>query len=104
MTLGKTVGDDFREGKITLPVLAAYQAADEEERAFWVRTIEASDQRDADLERAMRLMTRSGAIQTTLDGAARFADSAKSALSVFPDSPVRRALMGVADYTVSRVS
>ena len=87
-----------------MPVLAAYQAADEEERAFWVRTIEASDQRDADLERAMRLILRSGAIKTTLDGAARFADGAKAALEVFPDSPVRQALMSVADYTVSRVS
>ena len=104
VTLGKTVGDDFREGKITLPVLAAYQAANEEERAFWVRTIEASDQRDADLDRAMRLMARSGAIKTTLDGAARFADGAKAALQVFPDSPIRRALMDVADYTISRVS
>ncbi len=104
MTLGKTVGDDFREGKITLPVLAAYQAADEEERAFWVRTIEASDQRDSDLERAMRLMARSGAIKTTLDGAARFVAGAKAALEVFPDSSIRRALMDVADYTISRVS
>jgi len=104
VTLGKTVGDDFREGKITLPVLAAYQAADEEERAFWVRTIETSDQRDSDLERAMRLMSQSGAIKTTLDDAARFAAAAKEALTVFPDSPIRRALMDVADYTVSRVS
>jgi octaprenyl-diphosphate synthase len=104
VTLGKTVGDDFREGKITLPVLAAYQAADEEERAFWVRTIGDSDQRDADLDRAMRLMARSGAITTTLDGAARFADGAKAALAVFPDSPIRRALEDVADYTISRVS
>ena len=84
--------------------VCAYGAGDEEERAFWVRTIEASDQRDADLERAMRLMAGSGAIAATLAGAARFADGAKSALAVFPDSPVRRALMDVADYTVSRVS
>ena len=104
VTLGKTVGDDFREGKITLPVLAAYQAGSEEERAFWVRTIEASDQRDSDLERAMRLMAGSGAISATLAAAARFADGAKAAIAVFPDSPVRRALMDVADYTVSRVS
>ncbi|MBC7800631.1 MAG: polyprenyl synthetase family protein [Gemmatimonadaceae bacterium] len=102
--LGKTVGDDFREGKITLPVLAAYQAGDTEARAFWVRTIEASSQTDADLDQAMALMDGCGAIRTTLDHAARFAGSAKHALSVFPDSPVRRALEDVADYTVSRVS
>ena len=104
VTLGKTVGDDFREGKITLPVLTAYQAGNTEERAFWVRTIEASEQRDADLERAMRLMEGSGAISATLDRAERFAAGAKVALGVFPDGPIRRALAQVADYTVSRVS
>ncbi len=104
MTLGKTVGDDFREGKITLPVLAAYQAGDAQAREFWVRTIEASNQTDADLDRAMALMESSGAICTTLAHAARFADAAKSALAAFPESPVRRALADVADYTVSRVS
>ncbi len=104
VTLGKTVGDDFREGKITLPVLAAYHAGSDEERAFWVRTIEASEQTDADLERAMALMAARGAIGATLRHAGRFADTAKAALSVFPESPMRRALEAVADYTVSRVS
>ncbi len=104
VTLGKTVGDDFREGKITLPVLAAYQAGDAEAREFWVRTIEASSQTDADLDSAMLLMQRSGAIRTTLARATRFVDTAKGALSVFPDSPIRSALADVADYTVSRVS
>ena len=104
VTLGKTVGDDFREGKITLPVLTAYHAGNAEERAFWGRTIEASDQRDSDLERAMRLMMGSGAISATLDRAERFAAGAKAALVVFPDGPIRRALAQVADYTVSRVS
>ena len=104
MTLGKTVGDDFREGKITLPVLAAYQAGDAQAREFWVRTIEASNQTDADLDRAMALMEGSGAIRTTLAHAARYANSAKAALMAFPESPARRALADVADYTVSRVS
>ena len=103
-TLGKTVGDDFREGKITLPVLAAYHAGDAEARAFWVRTIEDSEQTEADLDRAMALMARCGAIGTTLAHAARFVADAKAALAVFPDSPIRRALADVADFTVSRVS
>ena len=104
VTLGKTVGDDFREGKITLPVLSAYHAGDAEERAFWIRTIERSEQAETDLDRAMTLMARRGAIGATLDHAARFADEAKAALTAFPPSPIRRALMDVADYTVSRVS
>jgi octaprenyl-diphosphate synthase len=102
-TLGKTVGDDFREGKITLPVLSAYEAGSEEERAFWRRTIERSEQTDADLDRAMHLMTESGAIRTTLDRAARFADAAKASLRRFPASAYADSLAEVADYTVSRL-
>jgi octaprenyl-diphosphate synthase len=100
--LGKTVGDDFREGKITLPVLVAYAAGDSEERAFWQRTIEASEQTDDDLGHAMELMARHGAIRATLDRATRSAEQAKGSLSVFPDSPIKACLLGVADYTVSR--
>ena len=100
--LGKTVGDDFREGKITLPVLVAYQAGDAADREFWRRTIEATEQTDADLDRALHLMDRCGAIRATLDRALGYVAAAKAALLRFPDSALRRALMDVADYTVSR--
>jgi octaprenyl-diphosphate synthase len=102
-TLGKTVGDDFREGKITLPVLVAYGAGDAAAQAFWRRTIEASEQGDEDLEHAMALMAGCGAIGATLTRAGRFAAVAKAALGRFPDGPWRRALAEVADYTVRRV-
>ncbi len=101
-TLGKTVGDDFREGKITLPVLAAFQAGDSAERDFWRRTIESSDQRDDDLDHALQLMERRGAIQATLERAAEFATGAQRALAPFPDTKLRRSLAAVADYTLSR--
>ena len=101
--LGKTVGDDFREGKITLPVLTAYLAGDEAEQAFWRRTVEQLEQTDSDLDQAMTLIASHGAIGVTLDRAQRFVQEAKQALTVFPDSPVRRALCGVADYTVQRL-
>ena len=100
--LGKTVGDDFREGKITGPVLAAYKAGNEADRAFWRRTIEASEQTDADLDHALALMEHTGAIETTLQRAVGFADRAKAALAVFPDSTVKARLTDVADYTVRR--
>ena len=102
--LGKTVGDDFREGKVTLPVLAAYQAGGPAERAFWRRTIEDSEQRDGDLEHALELMAARGAIRATLDHAGRFAAAAKGALGVFAPGAIRDALMDAADYTVSRGS
>ncbi len=100
--LGKTVGDDFREGKITLPVLVAFLAGNDREKAFWLRTIEALDQRDADLDEAMQLIAEHRAIDITLDRARCFAHEAKAALMVFPDSSMRTALAGVADYTVQR--
>ena len=100
--LGKTVGDDFREGKITLPVLVAYQSGDAADRDFWRRTIEATEQTEADLDRALHLMAGCGAIRATLARAAGFAEAAKAALTPFPDNALRRALMDVADYTVSR--
>ena len=101
-TLGKTVGDDFREGKVTLPVLAAYQGGDEPERAFWRRAIEDGDQENGDLDRALHLMAERGAIETTLARAHGFAAAARASLAVFPDCPARRILGDVADFTVSR--
>ena len=100
--LGKTIGDDFREGKMTLPVLLAYRAGDAADRDFWHRTMEATEQNQADLDRALHLMRHCGAIRATLDRACGFAAAAKAALAPFPDSALRRALVGVADYTVSR--
>jgi octaprenyl-diphosphate synthase len=102
--MGKTVGDDFREGKATLPVLLAYERGDGIERAFWDRTVAESEQRDGDLDHAVGLMRRHGSIAATLDRARSFVAEAKQALAAFPDSPLRRALADVADFTVSRVS
>jgi octaprenyl-diphosphate synthase len=102
-TLGKTVGDDFREGKITLPVLVAFLAGNDREKAFWKRTIEALDQQEADLDQAVRLIAEHRAIDATLEWARRFADDAKRALAIFPDGAIRKALLDVADYTVQRV-
>ena len=100
--LGKTVGDDFREGKITLPVLLAHAAGDAAERGFWQRTIEASEQTEADLDTALGLMARHGAIAATIDRAGVYAAAAQAALGPFPDSELRRALADVCDYTVRR--
>jgi octaprenyl-diphosphate synthase len=100
--LGKTVGDDFREGKVTLPVLLAAAAADAAELAFWRRTIEAGEQRPEDLAQAMELMARHGAIAATLERAADYAAAAKDQLAPLPAQPLRGHLLEVADYTVRR--
>ena len=101
-TLGKTVGDDFREGKITLPVILAFRRGDEEERAFWRRTMERLEQQDGDLEHALDLMQRHNALADTLDRARHYGKMARDALALFPDSPVQRAFLDVVDFSIER--
>jgi octaprenyl-diphosphate synthase len=101
-TLGKNVGDDFREGKITLPVVLAFRRGDREERAFWRRTLQDGDQRDGDLEHAIELMTRHDAIEDTVVRARHYGAIAKDALAIFPDSPYREALTDLVEFCISR--
>lgn len=101
--LGKTVGDDFREGKITLPVLLAFARGTEEERAFWRRTIEQRDQAEDDLERATALMRDRGALADTIRRAEDYGAEARAALARFPDSPARQAMIGIIDFCIARV-
>ena len=102
--IGKNTGDDFRERKLTLPVIKAVAQADAEERAFWVRTIEKGDQRDGDLAEAMAILARHGAIAEARAEALAWADRARQALAVLPDHPLRDMLRDLADYVVARVA
>jgi octaprenyl-diphosphate synthase len=100
--LGKTVGDDFREGKITLPVLLAFARGSEEERGFWRRVLEAGDQQEADLATAMALMTKYDTIGETITRARRYGEKAISALDIFADSQERRAMVDVVRFCIDR--
>jgi octaprenyl-diphosphate synthase len=100
--LGKSVGDDFRDGKITLPVVLALRAADEREREFWRRTLEDSEQRDGDLDHAIELMRRHGTFAATLERAREYGDAARRALSTFRDGPERQALDEVIEFCLER--
>lgn len=102
--MGKAVGDDFREAKVTLPVILAYGRADEEARRFWTRAIATGPQQDADLERAIGYIESTGASRDTRDMAYRYIDAACAALSVLPDSEMRDCLLAVAQSSVERVS
>ena len=100
--LGKFVGNDFREGKITLPILIAFARGSAEERAFWQRTLEDCDQQPGDFERAMRLVERCGALAETMRRAEAYAEEAVAALAGFPDGPLRRALIETAAFATTR--
>lgn len=102
--LGKNVGDDFREGKVTLPVILAYRRGTKAERTFWKRAIEDNVTDDAGLERAIGLMTRHGAIADTIGRARHFGEIARDALAPLEATPQKSALIDVIDFCISRVS
>ena len=100
--LGKNTGDDFREGKITLPVVLAFRRGTEEERAFWRRTLEKGEHGDGDLEKAMAYLRRHRALEDTVERARHYGAMARDALELFPASAWKRALIDVVDFCVAR--
>ena len=100
--LGKSVGDDFREGKVTLPVALCIAEAEGEEAKFWQRVIAETDQRDGDFEQALAYMNARGTIKATVKQAKDHAKSARMALQRFPSNKWREALEDLADFVVER--
>jgi len=102
--LGKSVGDDFREGKMTLPVIRAVEAADKTEAEFWHRVIVEREQTEVDFETAISLLRKTGALDSTMELARQYAREAREALSVFEASAWRETLEDLADYVVERIN
>ena len=101
---GKNIGDDFRERKLTLPLIKAVARGDDVERAFWTRTIEKGQQEDGDLEHALALLNKHDALEDTRIEALAWAEKAKAAMAQLPDDPIRDMLIDIADYVVARVN
>jgi len=102
--LGKNAGDDFREGKITLPVVLSFRRGSESERTFWVRTLEQGEVTDADLEHAIGLMTKHRALEDTIQRARHYGAMAKDALALFSSSPMKHALEEVVEFCIARTN
>jgi octaprenyl-diphosphate synthase len=102
--LGKNVGDDFREGKITLPVILAYRRGTAQERAFWKDAIENGKNGDENLGQALALINKYNGLSDTIARALHYGAIARDALAPLPDSAWKSALMDVIDFTISRVS
>ena len=103
-TIGKNVGDDFRERKLTLPVIKAMAQADAAERDFWQRTIEKGDQQDGDLDQALAILARHGAIDAARADALAWAANARQSLDLLPEGEIRQLLAELADFVVARVA
>ena len=102
--LGKNVGDDFFEGKITLPVLLAYRRGSEEERNFWRTAMESDAADEAALAKALELLKKHGAITDTVARARHYGEIARDALAPLPESDLKQALLDVVEFCVSRVN
>ena len=100
--MGKNAGDDFREGKITLPVILARETGDAAERTFWARVMGGGVAEAGDFERALSILRRRNAITRTLDFARVYAKAARDALADAPDTVWHTALIGLADFVVDR--
>ncbi|MBA83375.1 polyprenyl synthetase family protein [Thalassobius sp. S69A] len=101
---GKNVGDDFRERKLTLPVIKAVARANDSERAFWTRTIEKGKQEEGDLDHALSLLNTHNALSDTRTDALAWAQKAKTAAASLPEHPIRQMLIDLADYVVARIN
>jgi octaprenyl-diphosphate synthase len=100
--LGKSVGDDFREGKITLPVILSFRRGSDRDREFWNRTIVEGEIADGDLEHAIGLMKKHKSIEATIDRARSYGSIARDALAIFRDSREKRAIEDVIDFSIAR--
>ena len=100
--LGKNTGDDFREGKITLPVILARETGDDEERAFWRRVMGGGEARTGDFEHALAILRKRNAITRTIDFARVYANAAREALKDMPDTVWRTTLTDLVDFVVDR--
>jgi octaprenyl-diphosphate synthase len=102
-SLGKNVGDDFREGKITLPIVLSFRRGSAEERSFWRRTLERGEiDESRDLDTAIGLLRRHRALEDTIERARHYGAIARDALALFPTSPAQRALRDVVQFVVDR--
>jgi len=102
LTMGKNVGDDFREGKVTLPIIYALKLATDEERTFWLNAFQSKNVRDEDLTKGLDILEKRGVLKQVRQVAWSWADKAKDQLAIFPDNGIKQFLNELVDFSVNR--
>ena len=102
VTMGKGVGDDFRDGKMTLPIILAYARGGVEDRAFWREAISGERVSDEDLAQATNLLRDTGALADTIEQARLYGRRAIDSLARFPSGNAKSALVEAAEFAVAR--
>ena len=101
-TLGKSIGDDFKEGKMSLPVILSFRRGDDEDRTFWRRTVEDLDQNEGDFEHALHLMEKHNALEDSVERARHYGAIARDALGIFSDGAEKSAFNELIDFCIER--
>lgn len=101
-TMGKDAGDDFREGKVTLPVILAYARGIEEDRRFWKDAVEGRRQRDEDFQHAVDLVRQTRAVDDTLARARHYGQRAVDSIAAFPGGQAKDAMVEAVEFAVAR--
>ena len=102
--LGKNIGDDFKEGKITLPIILAYLRSDDDEKKFWNKTIVNLDQSNNDFKKAIKIIKKYNCINDTIDRAQHFANVAIDSLGLFENNEYKKTLMNLISGSLTRFS
>ena len=99
---GKNIGDDFKEGKVTIPIILAYTRSTKREKDFWLKVINEKNQSDKDLSEALNIIRKYNAIRDCFEKARHFSLMAKDSLGPFENCFEKQQLINLADFSVKR--
>ena len=100
--MGKGVGDDFRDGKMTLPLILAYARGSEKDRSFWRSAVSGERISDEDLAHAISLIRSTEALSDTIECARHYGRRAIDAVANFPSGKAKSALTEAVEFAIRR--
>ena len=103
LSLGKNIGDDFKEGKITLPIILAYGRSNNKEKVFWKRTISNLKQEQGDFDQALEIINKYQCIEDTITRANHFSNVAVDSIDIFKNNQFKEKLVSLVSTSISRI-